>query len=220
MRRARHHVRHALDAGMPEAAVTPTKSILILASITALQRARADGRPRAATRRTSRPALSPTWSARRPSSPASTRTRVFAETTSAMPGIGLIAWALDYRVDRARKDVTVTLFGTDKSRAVYRGDGLGCILDHGGAVCRYFAAGSPMRRRRCCLTSPALRSSRRQRRNWPPRSIAPLPSRTNRRRATRGRSWCIKDGRVVAERYAPMASVSIRRCSDSPPPNR
>ncbi len=37
--------------------------------------------------------------------------RVFAETTSAMPGTGLITWALDYRVDRARRDVTVTLFG-------------------------------------------------------------------------------------------------------------
>jgi CubicO group peptidase (beta-lactamase class C family) len=60
--------------------------------------------------------------------------RVFAETTSAMPGAGLIAWALDYRVDRARKDVTVTLFGLSRSHAVYRGDGLGCYLDHGGAV--------------------------------------------------------------------------------------
>jgi CubicO group peptidase (beta-lactamase class C family) len=60
--------------------------------------------------------------------------RVFAETTSAMPGVGLIAWALDYRVDRARKDVTVTLFGLGKSHAVYRGDGLGCHLDHGGPV--------------------------------------------------------------------------------------
>ena len=52
--------------------------------------------------------------------------RVFAETLSAMPGTGLIAWALDYRVDRARKDVTVTLFGLGRSHAVYRGDGLGC----------------------------------------------------------------------------------------------
>ncbi|NOJ39649.1 serine hydrolase domain-containing protein [Bradyrhizobium australiense] len=60
--------------------------------------------------------------------------RVFAETTSAMPGAGLIAWALDYRLDHARKDVTVTLFGLDRSRAVYRGEGLGCYLDHGGAV--------------------------------------------------------------------------------------
>src|SRR5687768_6231187 len=48
--------------------------------------------------------------------------RVFAETTSAMPGASLIAWALDYRVDRVRKDVTVTLFGIGKSHAVYRGE--------------------------------------------------------------------------------------------------
>ena len=60
--------------------------------------------------------------------------RVFAETMSAMPGTGLITWALDYRVDRARKDVTVTLFGLGRSHAVYRGEGLGCYLDHGGAV--------------------------------------------------------------------------------------
>src|SRR5215470_19204825 len=60
--------------------------------------------------------------------------RVFAETTSAMPGVGLVSWALDYRVDRARKDVTVTLFGLGKSHAIYRGEGLGCYLDHGVAV--------------------------------------------------------------------------------------
>ena len=60
--------------------------------------------------------------------------RVFNETTSAMPGTGLISWALDYRVDRVRKDVTVTLLGIGKSHAVYRGDGLGCYLDHGTDV--------------------------------------------------------------------------------------
>jgi hypothetical protein len=60
--------------------------------------------------------------------------RVLAETTAAMPGTGLITWAMDYRVDRARKDVTVTLFGLGRSHAVWRGEGLGCYLDHGGAV--------------------------------------------------------------------------------------
>jgi CubicO group peptidase (beta-lactamase class C family) len=60
--------------------------------------------------------------------------RVFAETMSAMPGVGLITWALDYRVDHARKDVTVTLFGLGQSHAVWRGEGLGCYLDHGGTV--------------------------------------------------------------------------------------
>jgi CubicO group peptidase (beta-lactamase class C family) len=60
--------------------------------------------------------------------------RIFAETMSVMPGTGLISWALDYKVDRVRKDVTVTLLGLGKSHAVYRGEGLGCYLDHGGPV--------------------------------------------------------------------------------------
>ncbi len=59
--------------------------------------------------------------------------RVFSETTAAMPGAGLISWALDYKIDRTHKDVTVTLLGLGRSHAVYR-QGLGCYLDHGGAV--------------------------------------------------------------------------------------
>jgi len=59
--------------------------------------------------------------------------RVFAETTQAMPGVSLISWALDYRLDRARKDVTVTLLGLSRSHSVYRGE-LGCVLDHGNAI--------------------------------------------------------------------------------------
>ncbi|OKO79600.1 beta-lactamase [Bradyrhizobium sp. NAS80.1] len=59
--------------------------------------------------------------------------RTFAETTDAMPGTGLITWAMDYQVDRTRKDVTVTLFGFSRSHAVYR-EGLGCTLDHGAAL--------------------------------------------------------------------------------------
>jgi CubicO group peptidase (beta-lactamase class C family) len=59
--------------------------------------------------------------------------KIVSETTDAMPGANLIAWAMDYRVDRARRDVTVSLFGLSKSHAVYR-EGLGCYLDHGDAV--------------------------------------------------------------------------------------
>ncbi|MGY4475397.1 serine hydrolase domain-containing protein [Bradyrhizobium sp. USDA 3364] len=58
--------------------------------------------------------------------------RDFTETTEAMPGVGLITWAMDYQVDRTRRDVTVTLFGLGRSHAVYR-EGLGCTLDHGAA---------------------------------------------------------------------------------------
>ena len=59
--------------------------------------------------------------------------RTFVETMDAMPGTSLITWAMDYQVDRARKDVTVTLFGIGRSHAVYR-EGLGCALEHGAGV--------------------------------------------------------------------------------------
>jgi CubicO group peptidase (beta-lactamase class C family) len=59
--------------------------------------------------------------------------RVFAETMAAMPGTGLISWALDYHLDRAGNEVTVTLLGLGRSRAVYRG-ALGCLLDHGEPI--------------------------------------------------------------------------------------
>ena len=59
--------------------------------------------------------------------------RDLTETTDAMPGVGLLTWAMDYQVDRARKEVTVTLFGIGRSHAVYR-EGLGCTLDHGAGI--------------------------------------------------------------------------------------
>ncbi|MCK1409072.1 serine hydrolase [Bradyrhizobium sp. 76] len=59
--------------------------------------------------------------------------RSLTETIDAMPGAGLLTWAMDYQVDRMRKDVTVTLFGIGRSHAVYR-EGLGCTLEHGGRI--------------------------------------------------------------------------------------
>ena len=59
--------------------------------------------------------------------------RDLAETTDAMPGTGLLTWAMDLQVDRARKDVTVSLFGIGRSHAVYR-DGLGCTLEQGQGI--------------------------------------------------------------------------------------
>ncbi|MGY3449338.1 serine hydrolase domain-containing protein [Bradyrhizobium sp. USDA 4353] len=58
--------------------------------------------------------------------------RILSETRDAMPGAGLLTWAMNVQVDRAAKDVSVTLLGLGRSRAVYR-DGLGCHLDHGEA---------------------------------------------------------------------------------------
>jgi CubicO group peptidase (beta-lactamase class C family) len=54
---------------------------------------------------------------------------VLADTVAAMPGVGLIAWALDYKIDRDARQVTATLFGGGQSRAVYR-EGFGCYLEH------------------------------------------------------------------------------------------
>ena len=59
--------------------------------------------------------------------------KTFRETTDAMPGTGLLTWAMAFQVDRVRKDVTVTLFGLSRSHAVYR-NGAGCYLDHGGGA--------------------------------------------------------------------------------------
>src|SRR5437016_6281884 len=95
---------------MPEAPVKRRNLILILASTTALSAlaltaARARDVPEVATGFVANVVCTETFvSGLDPA-------RVFAETMSAMPGTGMISWALDYRVDRARKDVTVTLFG-------------------------------------------------------------------------------------------------------------
>lgn len=126
--------------------------------------------------------------------------RVFAETTSAMPGAGLIAWALDYRVDRARRDVTVTLFGIGRSHAVYRGEGLGCYLDHGGPVADISLAAAD---------KPALLPEIAGASVVAPQS-AQLAAALDRAFAEPDRSMLrntraivvMKDGHVIAERYA------------------
>jgi len=59
--------------------------------------------------------------------------RDLAETTDAMPGTGLLRWAMNLQIDRTRKDVTVSLLGIGRSHAVYR-EGLGCSLEHGQGI--------------------------------------------------------------------------------------
>lgn len=112
--------------------MTKRKLILVLAaavalSALALSAARARDVPKVATGFIANVLCSETFVSGQP--PA----RILAETTDAMPGTGLISWAIDARVDRVRRDVTVSLLGLSKSHAVYR-DGLGCYLDHGDAV--------------------------------------------------------------------------------------
>src|SRR5438132_10536726 len=101
----------------PEPMMTRKKLIFILAASTALSAlalaaARARDVPKVATGFVANVVCTETFVSGLDSA------RIFAETMSAMPGVGLISWALDYRVDRARKDVTVTLFGLGRSHAV------------------------------------------------------------------------------------------------------
>jgi CubicO group peptidase (beta-lactamase class C family) len=129
--------------------------------------------------------------------------QVFAETMEAMPGVGLIAWALDYRIDRKTEDVTATLFGGAESRAVYR-RGLGCYMAHGegtvdaslppeentatSAVLPEIAGAALVE-----PTSPALRFALDRAFAEPDRP--PL-------RHTKA-VVVLRDGHVIAERYAP-----------------
>ncbi|ODM74421.1 serine hydrolase domain-containing protein [Bradyrhizobium elkanii] len=126
--------------------------------------------------------------------------RNLAETTDAMPGAGPITWAMDTKVDRQRKDVTVTLFGFGRSHAAYR-EGVGCTLEHGEAL----ADGplSPLKPQAALLPeiagpglvapqSPQLAAA--LDRAFAEPAEAPF-------RHTRA-VVVMKDGRIVAERYA------------------
>jgi CubicO group peptidase (beta-lactamase class C family) len=184
---------------MPEPIMTRRKLFLILAASTALSAlafsaARARDVPKVATGFVANVICTETFvSGLDPA-------RIVAETTSAMPGAGLISWALDYRVDRARKDVTVRLFGLGESHAVYRGEGLGCYLDHGGTVADILLppvdvkpllpeiAGSSI----VAPPSPQLAAAL-------DRAFAEPDKSTPRN--TRA-IVVMKDGRVIAERYA------------------
>jgi CubicO group peptidase (beta-lactamase class C family) len=185
----------------PEKAMTRKKLIFVLVTTTALgalalTAARAHDVPKVATGFVANVVCTEIFVS------GFTPEKIFADTTAAMPGAGLITWAMDYKVDRTRKDVTVTLFGLGKSHAVYRGEGLGCYLDHGGAVADI--ALPPMDTK----AAPALPDIAGTSIVAP--QSAPLAGALDRAFAepdspARCRTRAIvvvKDGRVIAERYA------------------
>ena len=135
--------------------------------------------------------------------------RVFSETTAAMPGTGLITWAVNYKVDRARKEVTVTLLGGGQSHAVYR-EGLGCYVAHDDAT-----------------VDASLPPAASQARALLPEIAGPSPVEpaNPELRLALDRAFTepdqpplrhthavvvLKDGRVVAERYAPGYGVDTQ----------
>jgi CubicO group peptidase (beta-lactamase class C family) len=189
---------------MPEQAMTKRRLILILVATTAvsalaLTAARARNVPNVATGFVASILCSATFvSGLDP-------TNVFSDTTSAMPGTALITWAMNYKVDRAHKDVTVTLFGLGRSHAVYR-EGLGCHLDHGDADLAPVAAeGSVQSTLLPDIAGPAVVAPE------SPQLAAALDCAFAEPEAPPFRRTraivVVKDGRIVAERYAEGYSI-------------
>jgi CubicO group peptidase (beta-lactamase class C family) len=186
---------------MPEANVTRRKLFVVLAATTALSAlaltaARARDVPKAATGFVANIVCSETFvSGLDPQA-------VFSETTAAMPGAGLISWALNYRVDRTRKDVTVTLFGLGRAHAVYR-EGMGCYLDHDGVVADVLLPATEGKPAPALLPEIAgaaiVAPANPQLATALDRAFAEPESPPLRR--TRA-VLVLKDGRIVAERYA------------------
>jgi len=125
---------------------------------------------------------------------------VLAETTDAMPGSWLLTSSMTTHVDRVTREVTVSLLGVGRSRAVYR-DGVGCTLDHGDGIAKVTVSSDER--------APPLLPE-----------IAPsslVASATPELSAALDRAFAepdappfrhthavvvVKDGRVIAERYA------------------
>jgi CubicO group peptidase (beta-lactamase class C family) len=128
---------------------------------------------------------------------------VFDEAIAPAPGLSAGAWAMSYRVDRARKEVTTRVAGGFARRAVYR-EGLGCLLvaDDGRSAdvsrprdeeARAPAALPPIAADDVVApTTPAMRAAF-------DRAFAEPPSGPGRKTKA---IVVVKDGRVVAERYA------------------
>jgi CubicO group peptidase (beta-lactamase class C family) len=128
--------------------------------------------------------------------------RIFSETANAMPGVGLIGWALDTQVDRTARTVTTTLLGGGQSRAVYR-DGLGCLVEQGGgsvdAPLPPTGASAPARLPEIAGPSLVVSNNPDLERALDRAFAEPEKPPFRHAKAV----VVVKDGRVIAERYAP-----------------
>ncbi|NWH08786.1 MAG: serine hydrolase [Alphaproteobacteria bacterium] len=133
--------------------------------------------------------------------------QVIADTSMAMPGVGLIDWGLNVRIDQDRKEVETSFLGFARTRAVYR-TGRGCTLVHDdekaippvvlpepyrGPVLLPDIAGQDIVRAQDARLVAALEGA-----------FAEPPQPPFRR--TRA-VVILKDGRIIAERYAPGIGV-------------
>jgi CubicO group peptidase (beta-lactamase class C family) len=110
---------------------------------------------------------------------------------------------MDYRIDRARKEVTVTLLGGGRSHAVFR-DGLGCYVSHDDASVEASLpsdAGNTQHALLPEIAGPSLVESANQALGLALDRAFAEPDHPPFRHTKA--VVIVKDGRVVAERYAP-----------------
>jgi CubicO group peptidase (beta-lactamase class C family) len=133
--------------------------------------------------------------------------QVFNEITAATSGAGLIAWGFHVDVDRNRRQVTTTLFGGGESRAVYR-DGLGCMPALGDVPADTTLprgdTETPALLPEIAGPAPVETSNPELRRALDDAFAEPGGSLSRHTRAI----VVVKDGRVIAERYAPGYGVA------------
>jgi CubicO group peptidase (beta-lactamase class C family) len=126
----------------------------------------------------------------------------FAETLAAMPGVGVIGWALGYRIDRDRHDVSSTLLGGSQSRAVYL-PGYGCrLVDDDESVAAWPLPTDPPQPSRLpdvAGAAPVTPASVELREALDRAFAEPEQAPSRHTKAI----VVLHDGRIVAERYAP-----------------
>src|ERR1700724_1754818 len=132
---------------------------------------------------------------------------VYADTMDAMRGVGLIAWALHYRIDRETRQVTVTLLGGAQSRSIYR-EGFGCYVAQGEDAVETAPPPAPSEMQRAVL--PEIAGDSLVAPDNPDLKLAldrpfiePEQPPLRHTKAV----VVLKDGRLVAERYAPGYGV-------------
>ena len=184
--------------------MTRRRLILILAT-TAAFGALAFATALPTTRRKSPPALSPTSSARQPSCRVSIPSVFFPQTVDAMPGVNWgvrLGDACRCEPDAPRRHCDAARVGP-QPRRLSRG-GYGCTLDHGEGVAELATPpddGKPVPALLPEIAGSALVALR-DAATTRPRLIAPLPSPRSRRFARTRAVVVVKDGRIIAERYA------------------
>lgn len=139
---------------------------------------------------------------------------IFDQDLRPEPGMGLIAWALRYDVDRTQREVRTTVAGLFASRSIYR-DGYGCVLAHPGDASRTPAPPikDPTAQTLPAIAGPELVVTNNARLQAALDQGFAEPE-SGARRATQA-IVVVQHGKLIAERYAPGYGVDTPILSHS-----